>query len=329
MSDPRKYHYVPCAYLTGFADLEIGQLYVFDRREAKTFLSTPENVGRQRDFYRVEKNPVVNDEFVVERQFFQRVDDEGLTAMRRFADEPRGADRQTREMAMAYMAAAYLRTPKVRDSIGRLTDRMFKTWIGEMFSDDREFEQFLGYIPEEMRDNPEFDREQLRRFGLNHDDYTVSIDKNWVVGMSLEGIVPIAQRGLSPRTWGVVQAGSSEHFVTCDCPLSLIPISPIGGAIVRLDSPDTIVMFPVDRNRALVGFGEGAIRRRITPRSVRAINRATAMHSHRHVFGPKSNFAWEDESGTILGSEEYLELGAPGPDPAAEHYPIPPRPPRK
>ena len=64
----------------------------------------------------------------------------------------------------------------------------------------------------------------------------------------------------------------------------------------------------------------------LMPGGVPAVNRATALQSHRHVFASAADFAWEDETGSIIGSREYLTLGAPGPDPAVEHYPIPPRP---
>ncbi len=326
MNNPRKHHYIPSAYLAGFTEPASNQLHVFDRREGKAFRAAPENVDHKRDFYRVEKNPVVEDEFVVERQFFQRVDDDGLAALRRFADDTRGADRQTREMAMAYMAAAYLRTPKVRESVGRLNDRMLKAWIAEMFQDEEEFQRFLARIPEERRNEPDFDPEQLREFGLDPDNYTISLDKNWTVGTQLEAIVPIAMRGLSPRGWVVMHATESEHFITGDVPLLLVPTGPVDGPIVRLDSPDTVAIFPVDRSRALIGLGKGAAERRVGPRGVPAVNRATALHSHRHVFACDADFAWEDETGAIIGSEEFLALGPPGPDPAAEHYPIPPRP---
>lgn len=96
MTEPRHHHYVTRAYLAGFVSPEDGQLHVFDRLTGRTFRGRPASVGHQRDFYRVETSDLVHDEFLVERQVLQRVDDEGLTALRFFADDPSQADLHTR-----------------------------------------------------------------------------------------------------------------------------------------------------------------------------------------------------------------------------------------
>lgn len=321
MSNPRKHHYLQRAYLAGFA-LD-GWLHVFDRREGKTFRAKPGNVGHKRDFYRVEKSEVINDEFVIERELFQRIDGDGLPALLRFAEAPSRAKRRTAETAMLYMAAAYLRTPQSRERIYRLTDRMLKSMMREIVEDEAKWQRFISFIPEESR-GPTWDAEKLRQFALSEDDYEFTLDRNWTVALALGAMIPVAVQGLSPRHWVVMRARRGQHFVTGDSPLTLIPSSPDHGPTSRLDAPDTIAVFPVNRNTALIGRGENALRRRASPRGVAAVNRITALKSHRQVYSPEPDFEWEDDDGSVIGSARYLELGEPGPDVADEAHQIPP-----
>ncbi len=315
MSDPRKHHYVPCAYLAGFSESNSGQLHVFDRREGRSFCTRPENVGHQRDFYRVDINEVIDDEFVIERKLFQRVDDDGLTALRRFADDTYGSDPQTREMAMAYMAAAYARTPHAREKTSRIIYKMLKSSIGEVFKDDQKFQEFIASLPDEVRNGATFDPEAFRRFALSKEYYEVTLDQNWTVGLPLEAIIPLTMHGLTPRHWVVMLAKDDEHFVTCDNPLTLVSIESVESGLMRFDSPDTIAMFPVDRTRALVGLGRNAVSGCLMPRGVAAVNRSVVCQFHRHVFASKDDFVWEGGSNEIFRSREYLALGEPDPIP--------------
>ena len=51
----RNHHYIPQCYLRGFLDpsLRKEQLHVIDKIEVRRFVTTPRNVGSQRDFNRV------------------------------------------------------------------------------------------------------------------------------------------------------------------------------------------------------------------------------------------------------------------------------------
>ncbi len=296
---------------------------MFDRRKGKTFRTKPQNVGHERDFYRVEKSEVIDDEFVVERELFSRIDGDCFAALLRFADSPLRAKRRTAEMAMLYMAAAYLRTPQTREKTNRQNDRIIKAMLREIVEDEEKWQRFVSYVPKEIRDSTHFDSEELRKFALSEDDYEVSLDRNWTVGLPLTGVIPIAVRGLLPRRWVVMRARQGQHFVTGDSPLTLTPGGPVDGPIIRIDAPNTIAVFPVDRDRALIGAGEDAFQRRVWPRGVPAVNRLTALKSHRHVYSSKPEFEWEDDDGGIIGSARYLELGEPSPDVVVETYPIP------
>lgn len=54
MNDPKHHHYVPRFYLSRFTNTT-GRICVFDKQTGKIFHSTPENIGRQNQFYRLDE----------------------------------------------------------------------------------------------------------------------------------------------------------------------------------------------------------------------------------------------------------------------------------
>lgn len=219
---------------------------------------------------------------------------------------------------MDYMAAAYVRTPKSRELASRVVDRQLKALIAAWLQEDASVEAVLKRLPAAVRNAEGFDPAALREFAQDPGRYTVSLDRNWQVGLPLGALVPIARQALLPRQWLVMRAGPNEHLVTSDSPLTFFPAGPVDGTTLRIHSPDTLALFPVDRHRVLIGRGQLAARRDVVPRGVASVNGATLLHSHRHVFAEGPDFAWENDIGHICGSRDYLLLGPPGPNPAAE-----------
>lgn len=54
MSEPKHHHYVPRFYLSRFADKK-GKLWVLDKQTDKVFASTPDKIGGQKQFYRLDE----------------------------------------------------------------------------------------------------------------------------------------------------------------------------------------------------------------------------------------------------------------------------------
>lgn len=54
MSEPKHHHYVPRFYLSRFADSQ-NKLWILDKFTNKTFSSSPENIGGQKQFYRLDE----------------------------------------------------------------------------------------------------------------------------------------------------------------------------------------------------------------------------------------------------------------------------------
>jgi hypothetical protein len=65
--DPRQQHIVPAFYLSGFTDTGRpgGKLYVFDYLRNKHYRSSPRQVCKERDYYRIFEPE--NDSFALER----------------------------------------------------------------------------------------------------------------------------------------------------------------------------------------------------------------------------------------------------------------------
>jgi hypothetical protein len=71
MSNPRKHHYVPRFYLSGFT-ADSPRLHVLDKETGKSYASRIDDVGCERDFYIMEVEEE-GDPFAVEK-FFSTVE---------------------------------------------------------------------------------------------------------------------------------------------------------------------------------------------------------------------------------------------------------------
>lgn len=119
MAEAHNHHYVPQAYLRGFAD-GVGRqarLYTVDLVAGRAFTTHVRNVGAKRDF-----NRIASDEFdpnAVE-QAYAVFEDEAAKAMRRVIAAESFDDPTDRRTILNLVALLVVRHPRIRDKIGNL-----------------------------------------------------------------------------------------------------------------------------------------------------------------------------------------------------------------
>jgi hypothetical protein len=95
--------------------------------------------------------------------------------------------------------------------------------------------------------------------------------------------------GGGPTSWRstpLLVAPQNAGFITCDNPLTVVP--PEGCPLVGFLVPGTVLYFPLSRQVCvrLKGSGNSSGSRKVSKKTVQAINRNIAANSERFVMGP-------------------------------------------
>ena len=175
---PRKHHYVPQFYLAGFTknDCKVGDLYVLDKEQRKTWKSTPKGSAHKRDFYAIEPAPG-GDPMAVEKKMAQ-VEGQWSAALADVIEKKALPDDKSFGDLMMFVAFMAVRVVRIRDILSNFIDQVSKAEIELMLSTKEGQEHFrktLAELGHEMSDD-EF--EQMVSLGQS-DDYEVNFEQTW------------------------------------------------------------------------------------------------------------------------------------------------------
>lgn len=217
----RNHHFIPEFFLASFtaSGTKDGFLWVTDREERKGYSSRPRSAGFQKDLYRIDVEEAPSD--IIERVFGWF---EGYAAPAvRYVLANRGLPpRLELDHLMELIGLLVIRVPAARARVEAAIDRTMKAVLRSHFSDPQAVRARFEKMRREGVDIPtDIDYEELVAFAQSKDDYTVSVDKEWLLGQVLQASVPV-QRMLFERNWSVVvpEHGAGE-FICSDAPVCL------------------------------------------------------------------------------------------------------------
>lgn len=249
----RAHHYVPEFYLAGFtvSGSRDDQLWVFDRKQNKSWPTKPANIGHERDFYRVDIDGVELD--AVEKELSQ-LEAQSAEALRRISVTRKMAEGEDLTRLLVFVALQITRVPQFRRMYESSMAQSTK-WQGKMaLSHPRFFGQFVEEMQKQGKEVPdEITRESLLEFLKDESRYTIEIPREASIQNMAEMadfLVPV----LAKRSWSLLVAkDGKDDFVCSDRPVILVPTRPHLPPFIGFGVPDTEVIMPLNRQMALVG----------------------------------------------------------------------------
>jgi hypothetical protein len=305
---PKLHHLVPAFYLAGFtkAGTHEGKLHVFDYLRNRHYSSSPRQVGRQKDFFRINEPGV--DPYVLERELGKVESDYGAI-LQEIKTENRISKPQHRSEVLELAALIYAKTSRSRQQLaaGLARSLLRKLTVGEVNEDEwekiRQAELRAGADPSSV---PPFDvvRELVVR-----GTWTPIAPRILQVGMVGE-VFEMMLDALSQRRWELMRtdADSNGGFITSDNPLTWgdVPRADVRSNNPRIDDPDVEVTFPLSQSAALVSYrGARAANFQATDSIVAHINSRTLFLCNGAVYFGRQPFLLEREGGMGL-SDDYF-----------------------
>jgi len=114
--EPRRHHYLPQWYQTGFADTD-GRLWLYDRKAQTYRKAHPRYVCCEKDLYTIDPDGIQDQR--IEREILQLIDGQGASAVRFLAGGAR-LDREWSESFSIFMAVLITRTPAFRSMMSQM-----------------------------------------------------------------------------------------------------------------------------------------------------------------------------------------------------------------
>ncbi len=298
---PRKHHYVQSSYLAGFTATgsKEGCLYVFDQGQIRSWQSTPENAGHNRDFYAVDLGPDV-DPACFESEVLARLEGEFSRVIRRSVEcesLPQGRDM---DVLLNFVAVMATRTPRIRRLVGQVTDLVLKATMQSVVASPESWQNFRDHLREAGLQIGEDEFEQMRELIVSG-EYEVDLDRTSHVQKIVE-LVDAMLPVLAERRWSLgIAASGTPDFVCSDAPVSLAPTDRFGsGDELHLANHHTLLSIPLTRRTVLLGCCEKRPPMfRVTEFGVLSTNSMTISEA-KHIFSKEEDFAY-------LGSDREMK----------------------
>ena len=304
----RNHHYIPQCYLRGFLDpnLKKKQLHVIDKIDRRHFVTTPRNVGSQRDFNRVNVPGKPIDEA---EKMFAEIDGEIARILKDVEENatlPEGVDMVT---LFYFVALLHVHNPQLRNNIADFETRVIKQILRCLTANQERYESQMQRVRPADEQTPKY--ESVKHFAEEE-----SFDLQYGHGHhlkyeleSIDNVVPL----LSQRKWSlfVAEEGASD-FVCSDRPVALISIGDppenpdhpynIGGP--GLAHSNTELTIPLNRRMALVAtFESDSYIAAADEKIVANINARTIHFATRQIYCSNLDFKFLDDGNIKSGRD--------------------------
>ncbi len=308
-NQPRRHHYLPQSYLAGFTDsgTREGRLYVLSYEDGRRWEGTPDKIGHQRDFYRLD-GVEGEDAFALERAF-NDIEDPAAAAIRHIAETGRlPEDDEQFSYLINFIALMSARVPQTRANVARPLKRMWEMLLQIELSSRERFEAIVEHARRAGEQIPSVDYEDVKR-AFEQEKVILEVSQAQHLDTLLniaDTLVPL----LGMRHWVLMRATGAEFFVS-DHPVSLVWTVPRPPSIYGpgFGIQGTDVTFPLTKTIALLGRLEPQERDSIALdlRGVASINSRTGMYAGRFVCSSNGEFVWETAANAIAGADELIQ----------------------
>jgi hypothetical protein len=303
----RRHHYLPEAYLKGFADdASRPQLQVFDLKTRSRFTASPDNVAVERDFNRVDIPGRPIDQL---EDMLSRIEGDVISAIRRIQIAGTLNSVPDLHLVLNLVGLILARNPRFRRSVSDSFGKVVKGIANLSTQTPERYAQTMGR-PREGGPNP-VSYEDMKAF-VKDDSFKEGLAQNWQIGLELSVVSDVIEM-LARRKWSLLRSpASTGGFVTCDHPACLNWINPRSGPFgPGLGLPGTSVVFPLSRELCLMGeFETDAHVLEIDFLSVAHVNGAIIANAERQVYAADDRFIFF-RLGETLPNFGYELLSAP------------------
>ena len=218
----RNHHYIPQFYLRGFLNPSCPkkQLHVIDKIKKQNFVTTPRNVGSQRDFNRMEIPSKPIDE--AEKQVFTLLDREAAKVLKYTADNetlPKDTKMGTLIHFIAFLAA---HNPQMRNSMINTSMEFHKQRMRSLVSSREKYESQMQRV--RLVDREVSDYEAMKKF-VEEGHFTIKFPHGYHLRYELEIIQNEIAPLFSRMQWSLIIAEEgTSNFVCSDRPVVLFEI---------------------------------------------------------------------------------------------------------
>jgi len=219
----RNHHYVPQFYLRGFLNPSRAkkQLHVIDKIKKQHFVTTPRNVGSQRDFNRMEIPGMPIDE--AEKQVFTVLDREASKVLKYIADNaalPKDTKMGTLIHFIAFLA---VHNPQMRNSMVNASTEFHKERMKWLVSSREVYESEMQRVRPVDREVSQY--EAMKKF-VEEGRFTLKFPHGYHLRYELEIIQNEIAPLFSGMQWSLIIAEEgASNFVCSDRPVVLFEIS--------------------------------------------------------------------------------------------------------
>ena len=302
MSDTsRNHHYIPQCHLRGFLDpnLKKKQLHVIDKIDRRHFVTTPRNVGSQRDFNRINVPGKPIDE--VEKMFAE-IDTE-VARVLKYVEEnatlPKGTDM---EKLIYFAALLYRRNPQIRSNLERAETTVIKQMARALFFNPERYESYRQQKKATGKELPDY--ETMKQY-VESENYDIRYGHGHHLQYELESIDNLVFPFLSQRKWSlfIAEEGSGD-FVCSDHPVALMSV---GGPPKNPDHPyniggpglaqnDTALTMPLNRRMALFAvLGDFSYIGTVSEMTVALVNEITIRSATKQIYCSNLDFKFLED----------------------------------
>ena len=217
----RNHHYIPQCYLRGFLDpyLKKEQLHVIDKIDIRHFVTTPRNVGSQRDFNRVNVPGKPIDEA---EKIFAEIEGKLAWVLKEIEETGTLPKGPSMKVLTYFVASLYRHNPQTRNHLANSETTVIKQIAKALFFRPERYESYRRQQREVGKELPEY--ETMKGF-VESEDYDIRYGHGHHLRNELESIDNVVFPLLSQREWYlfIAEEGASG-FVCSDHPIALISI---------------------------------------------------------------------------------------------------------
>ena len=306
----RNHHYIPQYYLSGFLDpsLKKQQLHVIDKIDVRHFVTTPRNVGSQRDFNRVNVPGKPIDE--VEKMFAE-IDGEVDRVLKNVVENATLPEGRDMEIIIYFVALLYMHNPQIRNHIGNCETTVIKQVMKALFFRPERYESYRQQEKTAGKELPTY--EEMQRF-VESENYDIEYGHGHHLRYELESINNVVFPLLSQRKWSLFVAEKSvSDFVCSDRPVALVSIGyppedpdhPYNFGGPGLAKKNTELTVPLNRRMALFAtFEIPSYIGKVSEKMIANINVRTMSSAARQIYCSNLDFKFLDCK--IMRSGRYL-----------------------
>jgi hypothetical protein len=294
--EARKHHYIPKAYLNGFAEKRGRRQWhtnVTDLVRTCTYPTNTSNVCSERDFLRIDAEGHPPDALEKAMSNFESV---SIPAVRRVAESGIFSDDDA-NLVLNLIALLAVRSPESRENFRKFHENVSKISIDLALSTKDIWEKQVARMGASGFSADGLTYEEIKA-RYKQDDYRVTLAREYQIGTEFKMLDSVLQF-LYLRTWTVLKTdGPDSEFVTTNRPVTLTFIDPMKVPLLQRRSPgfglpNTEVFFPLTRHAMLVGCFDRAVTDRKIGRShVAALNSHMIAHSYGKIFSRWKEFLY-------------------------------------